>query len=280
MKIPALKPFIALIRRNVFETLMLSGAAVSLGFFIAGSIGAEKNSGVGGSVATLVSGAAERKGMGAKGFSPVLVGQKFYDLDAVWTGKNQSAEIALDTGIHITLGEKTLIVLKRPFRRRYKPALDEQIRMVHGEVRLGGGGKSLKSSRSSGLRKNELTDGSEGAPKEVDLQKGSGIFPPHQAELYYRDRGKVEIRLAWTKIKTGYLKVSGRKGGEVYYAPIKEQMFAALRLDNDETYQWAIMDDKKVNLLGPFSFELHMLDSITAKRLLTEKPEKPLLIYW
>ena len=164
---------------------------VCFSIFASGTLDQERRTGIDAPIATVVRGPVERKQNGSKTFLQVQKGEKFFNMDAAWTGPGQEAELLLDDGSKLQMAERSLIVLKRPFRRR-EHALREKVSVISGRVKV------FQASLFKSEKYEEFQRPASWAP-ERKTEESQKIYPPENGILYFRETGELTLRFAWSK---------------------------------------------------------------------------------
>jgi hypothetical protein len=247
------------------------GAVGCLAFFFWNSTNFEKRTGIGQPVATLTAGNVERKANGNMSFVLATPGSQFFNMDVAWVGKGGSADLTLDDGVSVHLDENTLIILKRPFKRKLHQTVRERVKVIRGKV--------TTSSAAEREIQNETVFKELPAPKPSASGgpggPGQAVQPRPGVTLYFRAAGLPIAIFAWPQFTDGVFVVLNKTTQQANYMPITHQNTVRYELPHaDGSFAWQLIDAKKNVLLGPFSFQTKFVDDAKIGELLRHPPPK------
>jgi hypothetical protein len=237
-------------------------SAACFGIFARNAYLAQSLSGTSSLVGYLVDGEASRKRHGDKEFYPIVVPTKIHNLDSLWVGKNQSADVRLEDGTKLEVKENSLVVFKRPFSS--SSSMSDKVIVLKGSVRVAGSGAVL-TDQSAGDRMKEVpkkraVDTRTEAQKKEDEEK---VFPKPDSLVYYVLKKNSEsssgfrMTFTWPKHATGHLVIQDSTSSRVRYIPIKEANYTDIDVSLERSYVWQVVDQEKSLTAGPYSFEVH-----------------------
>lgn len=209
---------------------------------------AEQESGIGIVVARQTHGTAKRKPLGQIEFESAQAGTDFFNLDAIWVGPEQFATLETPEGMIMDLGEKTLLVLRKPFRPKSRP--EDQFHLISGSVSIREPYPVKFEILGKGF--NEIPDEKKvtAAQQKEDLR----VFPDPGASII--QDGSEPFALSWAFPASGHLVISNKTTGQVFYIPLTQQSYAEAALPPGFTYLWQVVDMDRKTLVGPFQFTL------------------------
>jgi hypothetical protein len=261
------------------DIALLAASAICFGLFARGSIEFQRLSGIQGPIAHLSDGEAERKPSGTTSYVSVTKGSNLYDLDAVWVPKLGHATLSLDDGTNLELGEKTLLVLKRPFKSTGPRHLEDEVKVVKGRVKMTG--RQPRTIDSVDDKPSELPKFENAFKDRVVPAK---LYPPDDGLLLRRETDRVKLTFTWVDPVKGYLVVQSKETGRVSFAEVRGEHFSNVELDQGSEYFWQLVDVDRKPLAGPFRFELRVLTDESAKEALKQQAtganKRPTEIYW
>ena len=234
-----------------------------------------------GAVATLAGGAGNRKPAGEIDFQAAGAGTVFQNMDALWVTKGKTARLDLLGGGALEVSEKTLLLLKLPFKGG-KIRL-EDIRVITGTVKFierGTGTKdqAIEQENSFGEIPNKKKAGEGNLPE--DPNEAKRIAPAPGLTIFTRSQATYELNITWPNPKTGFLVVSAEHSPNVIYEPLKDDLQRKVVLQMNETYYWQILGANKKVIYGPYKFNLKLYDENEIKRLMSEGKEKSVQVIW
>jgi hypothetical protein len=263
------------LRRRGFDLALLAGSGACFGLFVQGSLQMRELSGIGGPVATMREGRGERKASGSPAYVAAAPGTEFFNLDTLWVGKQLSCKLELDDRKLLELPERTLIVLKRPFRGGSVGAFEDKVVVLKGEVLVKGETKARTPPRAMGSP--EIPDGRKRGPRSAAPQK---LNPQEEAILYLKPEDRL-VSFAWPDPLSGYVAIRNGTTGRVLYQEVRNERYAKVRLPEDAEYLWQVIGEDREPLLGPFKFELRMFRGAdTARKLDLKKLDGKVEIHW
>ena len=236
--------------------------------------------GVNGPVATLISGTVEKRSTGSFAFYRVPSKTSFFNMDSVWVPEGQSAELSLENGDPLHLGEKTLIVFKRPFK--VKGHVDQALRSIilaQGSIQNVKKIKAKNTKELDGIPPADIPMSSE---KEQALLRAD-VSPKHRIRIYDKDRQGdhlTDIGFAWAAKNTESLIIRNLSDQSIQRLAVAGKSSLSLRLSLGSKYNWQLMDEKNEVVEGPFSFELNELNEELFKKLLLQPQNSRILIRW
>ncbi|MEO7163108.1 MAG: hypothetical protein ABI041_09315 [Bdellovibrionia bacterium] len=256
-----------------YDIALLVASACCFGLFLERSLNEDQISGIGGPIALLTQGRAERKASGTNLFVDVGPNSKLFNLDAIWVGKDGEATIKLEGNISVSLTEKTLMILKRPFKHRDgQSSLEEEIKVVKGKVQTPEG-KAITPEKEA-LAPVVPEDFSKG--KKVPIE----LYPKDNAVIYLRPEKDIPFAFAWPNELNGYIVIQNKVTGRRIYAEIRDQRHFAAKLEQPGSYFWQVTDADRRPMLGPYTFTVKHLDNEAAKQLLKSGPSTSTDVYW
>jgi hypothetical protein len=255
------------------DVFLLSISAVCFGLFLQRSFNLDQISGIGGPIARLIQGGAERKASGTSLFVDIGPNSSLFNLDALWVGKDGEATIILDGKTQIKLTEKTLMILKRPFKHRPgQSSLEEEIKVIKGKVQTEG--KTIKPEAE--VLTPIIPDAPLNSGKNVPIQ----LYPKDNSVIYMRPEKDIPLAFAWPTPLTGYIVIQDKENGHRIYAEIQNQRSFSAKLERPAPYFWQIIDSDRRPMLGPYTFVLKHLNEETAKQLLKSGASENTEVYW
>jgi hypothetical protein len=257
-----------------FDAVLLLASAICFGTFLERSINLEQVSGIGGPIALMTHGNAERKAAGTNLFVDIETNSNLFNLDAIWVGKDNEATIQLEGDITIKLAEKTLMILKRPFKHRSDQSSFEQaVKVVKGKVQATDG-KSIIPEAA--LLPPILPEDS---PKETQGEPIQ-LYPKENSVLYMRPEKNIPLIFAWPTSLSGYIVIQDKITGRRIYSEIQNQRHFSAKLEQPGSYFWQIIDSDRRPMLGPYTFVVKHLDEKSAKELLKSGANENTEVYW
>lgn len=257
-----------------FDIVLLMASACCFGVFLERSFNSDQISGIGGAIALMTEGSAERKATGTNLFVDVGVNSSLFNLDVIWVGKDGAASIRLDDNSTIKLTEKTLMILKRPFKHvAGMSSLAEGVKVVKGKVEAADGKtieppvEVLAPVEPEAPTKNEKT---------IPIQ----LYPKDNSVIYMRPVKDIPLIFAWPTVLSGYIVIQDKGTGRRIYSEVQNQRHFSAKLEQPGSYFWQIIDSDRRPMLGPFTFNLKHLDEEAAKMLLKSGTNDTTEVYW
>jgi hypothetical protein len=222
----------------------------------------------------LSQGTAERKASGTHLFVDIGPNSRLFNLDAVWVGKDREATLLVDERFSITLAEKTLMILKRPFKLLPgQSLLEEEIKVVKGKIKTPDGKVITPEVEVLAPISPEPPSKDE---KKIPIQ----LYPKDNSTLYLRPEKNIPLIFAWPTNLTGYIVIQNKNNGRRIYSEIQNQRYFPAKLDQPSSYFWEIMDADRRPMLGPYSFIIKHLDEEAARQILKSGPSSNVEVYW
>lgn len=242
-------------RKRLLDAILLLGAAACLGAFGYRAFHSGRISAIHAPLATFLSGKADRKASGQSAFVAAREGDELFDLDVLWVSAGSSATLLMDDQYRVELSEKTLLVLKKPFKGTGRPR--DRIVALSGKVVVNDAGKDEVIQKPK-----DASDPSteEKAKLLAPDQSLSRYAPSLSVLIFSRRKGQGEVTFEWPTPVKGYLSISdGTAEGNVH-RPLKDSVSERVVLPTERRYQWNLMSVEGHRLAGPFGFDLRDYD--------------------
>jgi hypothetical protein len=253
------------------DLALLMASLFCFSVFAYRSIYQDQLGGLQGPIAKLEEGSAERKPSGTLEFSPIPVGELLYNLDAIWVGKAGHARLHFESGGELELEEKTLLILKRPFKNGVR-SIEEEIKIVKGQAKTPDGKNLTPDPEHSPLSTSE--------PPEEAGSARIQLYPKNQLTLYRKETAAIPMTFAWPQRATGTLVLQDTLSGHKNYWTLADQNSYSIQLEQPSTYFWQILDVDGKMLVGPNTFTVRSLDESVARELLKTGTPSPSEIHW
>ncbi len=261
------------------DVLLLGSSLICFSLIYESSQNPENKSQMGGPMATLSKGEIYRKQNGSRLFNRMTLTSSelgLFNLDTVWVNPKKTAQLTLDDGSLLNLSEKTLLILKKPFKPGHS-RLEDKVRLISGTVE--------RHQPFAPLEKMEWGFHQNTSPlkelksEELKIQENQSIFPPPHSVLYFHFVPH-HFRFSWSSPLTGFLVIQNQKDGKKTYTRIDQATFGEGEIQSPLNAMWSVIDDRKKNLIGPFVFEIQTLNALQMKKIWNQKGSSPLYIYW
>lgn len=290
----------------VLNGILLFLTLSCFGLFAAGWSMMDRFSGISGPLAVFMYGKVERKALGSARFQGLEPGTELNNMDVIWTPPGHQAILRFYDGTYVKLAEKTLIVLRRPFRRRLgfgeNDGVDRSIFVLRGNLGLNFDLKKEIEEIKKIEKEAEAAKGKQKLDKKPSLSKPSKeelqasekgdrndptdkIQPVANAILYYLEtKPSVTIGFYWINSLSGTFFVRSTKSGEVRNFALSNANHLDVALKQNDSYEWRLIDAHENPLVGPYFFDTRVvpegqLDSIIDASL-NGKSKRPSIISW
>lgn len=271
----------ALVREFVvkrwLDLLVFASGAGCLGVFLHGSVFYQHFAGFFRPLGQLASGEAQRRSNSGSGtsmegeFQAIGPGTDLFNMDALWIPPGKKAVIRLVEGTEIELQERTLAVLKKPFRDGQP--LSQRVRVIRGKAARLGTSAENTQPLSRDNRPNGIPDPNQ-TPPPLSKEESMGVYPAPGAVLFVQDTvagsNEAMLQFSWPNPRPGFVAVSAEGGKKVHYFQTEGRSSAQGRLPLNQNYLWQVVGASGEVAFGPFRFELLAYDPASVKKAIGE----------